>query len=286
MTPDDIGAATARLLIKAGAIQISRERPYVLAAGWASPVYVDCRLLIGEPQFRKEAVRLAAAAARGMIEPGSFDALAGAETAGIPFAAWLADALDMPLRYVRKRPLGIGHNAQVEGGSVEGLRVLLVDDLTTDGCAKLAESLGLPIGAYNACVSSPDTDARLAKDKHEFDQAAADIERKVAHVVTERRAAAHANAADRQCRFVAVELKRLLHLRRGRSLGDVEHDRMRLDPDRGHHLAETLQPAQIMQRAHRPHEISLALTTLDEAGAAQHVKRQSDRHPADVELGL
>jgi orotate phosphoribosyltransferase len=143
MTADDIGAATARLLIEAGAIQISRERPYVLAAGWASPVYVDCRLLIGEPRFRKEAVRLAAAAARGMIAPGSFDALAGAETAGMPFASWLADELDMPLRYVRKRPLGIGHNAQVEGGSVDGLRVLLVDDLTTDATSKVSFASGL-----------------------------------------------------------------------------------------------------------------------------------------------
>jgi orotate phosphoribosyltransferase len=143
MTADDIGAATARLLIEAGAIQISRDRPYVLAAGWASPVYVDCRLLIGEPRFRKEAVRLAAAAARGMIAPGSFDALAGAETAGMPFASWLADALDVPLRYVRKRPLGIGHNAQVEGGSVDGLRVLLVDDLTTDATSKVSFANGL-----------------------------------------------------------------------------------------------------------------------------------------------
>jgi orotate phosphoribosyltransferase len=33
MTKDDIGAATARLLMEAGAIQISRDRPYVLAAG-------------------------------------------------------------------------------------------------------------------------------------------------------------------------------------------------------------------------------------------------------------
>jgi orotate phosphoribosyltransferase len=143
MTAEDIGAATARLLIEAGAIQISRERPYVLAAGWASPVYVDCRLLIGEPRFRKEAVRLAAEAVRGVIEPGSFDALAGAETAGIPFASWLADALDVPLRYVRKRPLGIGHNAQVEGGSVDGLRVLLVDDLTTDATSKISFAGGL-----------------------------------------------------------------------------------------------------------------------------------------------
>ena len=143
MTVDEIGAATARLLIEAGAIQISHDRPYVLAAGWASPVYVDCRLLIGEPRFRNEAVRLAGEAARGMIEPGSFEALAGAETAGIPFAAWLADTLDVPLRYVRKRALGIGHNAQVEGGSVDGLRVLLVDDLTTDATSKVSFANGL-----------------------------------------------------------------------------------------------------------------------------------------------
>ena len=143
MTVEDIGAATARLLIEAGAIQVSRDRPYVLAAGWASPVYVDCRLLIGEPRFRKEAVRLAAAAVREMIEPDCFDALAGAETAGIPLASWLADTLDLPLRYVRKRPLGIGHNAQVEGGSVEGLRVLLVDDLTTDATSKVSFANGL-----------------------------------------------------------------------------------------------------------------------------------------------
>ena len=60
MTAGEIGAATARLLFEAGAIQVSRDRPFVLAAGWASPVYVDCRLLIGEPRLWREAVRLAA----------------------------------------------------------------------------------------------------------------------------------------------------------------------------------------------------------------------------------
>ena len=68
MTTEEIGAATARLLFEAGAIQVSRDRPFVLAAGWASPVYVDCRLLIGEPRLRQEAVRLAAAAVHGMID--------------------------------------------------------------------------------------------------------------------------------------------------------------------------------------------------------------------------
>ena len=78
-----------------------------------------------------------------MLPQASIDAVAGAETAGIPFAAWLADKLNMTLRYVRKRPLGIGHNAQVEGGDVEGLNVLLVDDLTTDGSSKLTFARGL-----------------------------------------------------------------------------------------------------------------------------------------------
>jgi orotate phosphoribosyltransferase len=143
MTSEEIGSATARLLLEAGAIHVSSGRPYVLAAGWASPVYVDCRRLIGEPRFRHEAVRLAVAAVGTAIKAGSFDAIAGAETAGIPFASWLADTLDVPLRYVRKRQLGIGHNSQVEGGSVERLRVLLVDDLTTDATSKLSFASGL-----------------------------------------------------------------------------------------------------------------------------------------------
>ena len=142
--PEDLGAATARLLLTAGAIAFSREHPFILAAGWASPVYVDCRRLIGEPAVRHAVTALAVAALRRTFgTPLPFDAIAGAETAGIPWACWLADRLDLPLRYVRKRALGIGQNAQVEGGSVDGLRVLLVDDLTTDGGSKVAFTRGL-----------------------------------------------------------------------------------------------------------------------------------------------
>lgn len=133
------GAETARLLLEAGAIQISRGQPFVLAAGWASPVYVDCRRLIDRPAWRRAIVCMAA----DSLDAGAFDVIAGAETAGIAWASWLAEALDKPLRYVRKRPLGIGRNAQVEGGAVEGRRVLLVDDLTTDGSSKLAFTRGL-----------------------------------------------------------------------------------------------------------------------------------------------
>jgi len=144
MTEADLGAAMARMLLEGGAIQVSHGRPFVLAAGWASPVYVDCRQLIGEPDVRREVTGLALAwLARRFGTSPPFDAIAGAETAGIPWAAWIADRLGLKLRYVRKRPLGIGRNAQVEGGSVDGKRVLLIDDLATDTGSKVAFVRGL-----------------------------------------------------------------------------------------------------------------------------------------------
>ena len=139
----DIGHRVALLLFQAGAIHISRQQPFILAAGWASPVYVDCRLLIGKAEARGAITGLAAAYLASVFPQGAFDAIAGAETAGIPFATMLAERTGLELRYVRKRPLGIGRNAQVEGGSVDGSRVLLLDDLTTDGASKLAFVRGL-----------------------------------------------------------------------------------------------------------------------------------------------
>jgi orotate phosphoribosyltransferase len=136
------GQSTARLLLEAGAIRVSAAQPFFLAAGWASPVYVDCRLLIGEPRWRRKVTDLAIAALRRSPST-QFSIVAGAETAGIPWAGFIADRLGLPLRYVRKRPLGIGRNAQVEGGEVEGHNVLLVDDLITDGGSKASFAQGL-----------------------------------------------------------------------------------------------------------------------------------------------
>jgi orotate phosphoribosyltransferase len=142
--PQDLGTAAARLLLSSGAISFSREHPFILAAGWASPVYVDCRSLIGKPAVRRVMTGLAVEKLRHTFgTPLPFDVIAGAETAGIPWACWIAEQLDLPLRYVRKTALGIGRNAQVEGGPVDGRRVLLVDDLTTDGGSKVAFTRGL-----------------------------------------------------------------------------------------------------------------------------------------------
>ena len=64
------------------------------------------------------------------------DSVAGGETAGIPFAAWVADRMHLPMQYVRKKPKGFGRGAQIEGLLIPGQRVLLVEDLATDGKSK------------------------------------------------------------------------------------------------------------------------------------------------------
>lgn len=140
----EAGAAMARLLLEAGAVQVSTDRSFVLASGWASPVYVDCRRLIGMPGPRARATELALDFIRRRFgDAPPFDAVAGGETAGIPWASWIADRLGLPLLYVRKRPLGFGRSAQVEGGAPDGARVLLVDDLATDAASKVAFAKGL-----------------------------------------------------------------------------------------------------------------------------------------------
>jgi orotate phosphoribosyltransferase len=67
----------------------------------------------------------------------SIEAIAGGETAGIPFAAWIADRMAAPMAYVRKKPKGFGRNALIEGDVPEGKNTLLVEDLTTDGGSKI-----------------------------------------------------------------------------------------------------------------------------------------------------
>ncbi len=143
MTPSDASVGIADLLWDSDAITVSFDPPFILAAGWASPVYVDCRRLIDRPEVRRKVAAIAAEAAAPLVREAGIEVIVGAETAGIPFAAWLADVLDLRLAYIRKHPLGIGRNAQVEGASVEHRRVLLVDDLTSDGTSKLAFARGL-----------------------------------------------------------------------------------------------------------------------------------------------
>lgn len=141
--PERAAAITARMLLEVKAVHFRPEEPFVFTSGWASPVYIDCRKLIAYPRLRRTLMDLAAGRVLGEIGFEALDAVAGGETAGIPFAAWLADWLMLPMAYVRKRPKGFGRNARIEGDLREGARTLLVEDLNTDGRSKVGFAEGL-----------------------------------------------------------------------------------------------------------------------------------------------
>ena len=128
---------TARILLEINAVLFRPEEPFTLTSGRKSPVYVDCRRIISFPRARSRLMNLAVDAIGREWGYEGFDVIAGGETAGIPFAAWIAERLGLPMIYVRKKPKGFGRNAQIEGQLEPGARVLLVEDLATDGGSKL-----------------------------------------------------------------------------------------------------------------------------------------------------
>ena len=137
--PDErtMADVTAKMLVEVGAVNFNAKDPFILTSGWASPVYLDCRRLISFPRVRETLMEFGISKILKNAGFEQFDAVAGGETAGIPFAAWIAERMMLPMQYVRKKPKGFGRNAQIEGVIEEGQRILLVEDMTTDGRSKV-----------------------------------------------------------------------------------------------------------------------------------------------------
>ncbi|WP_417241411.1 orotate phosphoribosyltransferase [Celeribacter sp.] len=134
----EIARLTARMLLEIGAVNFRPADPFILASGLPSPTYIDCRKLISYPRIRSTLMDFLAVETMRVAGFEAFDNIAGGETAGIPFAALVAERMALPMTYVRKKPKGYGRGARIEGDMSEGQRVLLVEDLTTDGGSKLS----------------------------------------------------------------------------------------------------------------------------------------------------
>ncbi len=128
-----IAEIASQLLWRHQVVQVNEEEPFRLASGDFAPIYINCRLLISFPSTRDILIGLA----RHLCQerPIECDCVAGGETAGIPFAAWLAEKLNKPLIYVRKKRKDYGGGQLLEG--VAQGKVLLVEDLMTDGGSKI-----------------------------------------------------------------------------------------------------------------------------------------------------
>jgi len=128
---------TSRILLETKAVLFNPDRPFTFTSGRVSPVYVDCRRLISFPRARAKLMDMGVELIERAVGFEAFDAVAGGETAGIPFAAFIAERMSLPMLYIRKKAKGFGRNAQIEGEMEEGARVLLVEDLASEGTSKL-----------------------------------------------------------------------------------------------------------------------------------------------------
>ena len=132
-----ISEATAKILLDTESVLFNSKEPFVFTSGRVSPVYVDIRRLISFPEERSTLMNFAVDILKEKVGEDNIDYVAGGETAGIPYAAFLSEKLNKSMLYVRKKPKGFGRMAQIEGHiEGEGKKALLVEDLQTDGGSK------------------------------------------------------------------------------------------------------------------------------------------------------
>ena len=136
LSDQEIAAHTAEILIKTESVLINAHTPFTLKSGKSSPVYIDGRRLISFVKERDTLMNFAATVISRHIGTDNIDVLAGGETAGIPYGAFVAERLKKPMVYVRKQPKGYGRMAQIEGVLPEQAQTVLIEDLQTDGGSK------------------------------------------------------------------------------------------------------------------------------------------------------
>ncbi len=132
MDKKQIAYNAAKILLDTQSVLVNTKEPFTYTSGKVGPVYVDMRRMISFPKERGILMDYAA----DMLRPLNMDYVAGGETAGIPYAAFLAERLDLPMLYIRKKPKGHGRMAQIEGHMEENKNVILIEDLMNVGSSQ------------------------------------------------------------------------------------------------------------------------------------------------------
>lgn len=122
-------------LLRINAVKVNPKQYFTWASGIQSPIYCDNRVIISDLEVRSFVTNLFVEKVKNMtIQP---EIIAGCATAGIPHAAWLSDRLNLPMIYVRSKPKDHGTGKLIEGGSVVGKKVLVIEDLISTGGSSL-----------------------------------------------------------------------------------------------------------------------------------------------------
>ena len=133
----NISEEAAEILIDLKCINFSPKKQFKLTSGKKSPVYCDCRRIISFPEEREKLIDFGLSKLKDKSKFKKISNIAGGESAGIPFAAFIAQKLNLPMTYIRKEKKKFGKNSQIEGLLNQNDNVLLAEDLMTDGGSKL-----------------------------------------------------------------------------------------------------------------------------------------------------
>ncbi|MEN6357376.1 MAG: orotate phosphoribosyltransferase [Armatimonadota bacterium] len=117
-------------IFNAGCIKFGE---FKLKSGIISPVYCDFRGLVSHPALLKEVGEALAAKAKQI----GCDRIAGIPYAGLPLGVAASIAGDIPMLYPRKEAKSYGTKKLIEGAFSEGDKVLVIDDIITDGASKI-----------------------------------------------------------------------------------------------------------------------------------------------------
>jgi orotate phosphoribosyltransferase len=133
---DTFARELAAKLLEINAIILRPNDPFTWASGWNSPIYCDNRLTLHYPEIRRQiAGQFTEFVSK---EFSDIDVITGTATAGIPHAAWIADALSKPMAYVRAKPKSYGMGNQIEGGVAKGESTVVIEDLVSTGGSALS----------------------------------------------------------------------------------------------------------------------------------------------------
>lgn len=127
----EIAEKVAKILLDIKAVKLNPTSPFTYASGILSPIYTDCRMLISFPHERKQVIKHLVDEIKHL--PITVDVVAGTATAGIPHAAWVADALELPMIYVRSKPKDHGTGSLVEGVLKKNQEAVVIEDLISTG---------------------------------------------------------------------------------------------------------------------------------------------------------
>lgn len=137
----------AEELLKINAVFLRPNAPFTWASGIKSPIYCDNRLTLSYPKTRN--VIETALVEKIKEKYPSCNYIMGTATAGIAHAALVADALKLPMGYVRSTNKAHGRENNIEGKIIKGANVVVIEDLISTGGSSVRVVNALKEAGFN-----------------------------------------------------------------------------------------------------------------------------------------